>query len=232
MKPTNWFENLNCAIEGILYAAKTQRHMKVHFFVAVVVLFLSLYLDISRMEFIILVLSITLVLFAEMINTAIEETINLIHEEYHPLAKIVKDAAAGGVLIASFGAIVTGYWILSKPLFSYVETGIIAVKRAPEYVTIISLVVVVFIVIIMKSHFGKGMPLHGGMPSGHAAVSFALWTSVALITVDPFITVLTLILAVMVSHSRLLLGIHRTREIFLGGLIGFLTTLLFFQTFT
>lgn len=232
MKPTNWFENLNCAIEGILYAAKTQRHMKVHFFVAAVVLFLGLYLDISRMEFIILVLSITLVLFAETINTAIEETINLIHEEYHPLAKIVKDAAAGGVLIASFGAIVTGYWILSKPLFSYVETGIIAVKRAPEYVTIISLVVVVFIVIIMKSHFGKGMPLHGGMPSGHAAVSFALWTSVALITVDPFITVLTLILAVMVSHSRLLLGIHRTREIFLGGLIGFLTTLLFFQIFT
>lgn len=232
MKPTNWFENLNCAIEGILYAAKTQRHMKVHFFVAALVLLLGLYLDISRMEFIILVLSITLVLFAEMINTAIEETINLIHEEYHPLAKIVKDAAAGGVLIASFGAIVTGYWILSKPLFSYVETGIIAVKRAPEYVTIISLVVVVFIVIIMKSHFGKGMPLHGGMPSGHAAVSFALWTSVALITVDPFITILTLILAVMVSHSRLLLGIHRTREIFLGGLIGFLTTLLFFQTFT
>ena len=232
MKPTNWFESLNCAIEGILYAAKTQRHMKVHFFVAALVLLLGLYLDISRMEFIILVLSITLVLFAEMINTAIEETINLIHEEYHPLAKIVKDAAAGGVLIASFGAIVTGYWILSKPLFSYVETGIIAVKRAPEYVTIISLVVVVFIVIIMKSHFGKGMPLHGGMPSGHAAVSFALWTSVALITVDPFITILTLILAVMVSHSRLLLGIHRTREIFLGGLIGFLTTLLFFQTFT
>ncbi|MBE9504298.1 MAG: diacylglycerol kinase [Proteobacteria bacterium] len=232
MKPKNWFESLNCAIEGILHTAKTQRHMKAHFFVAALAFFLGLFLDISRMEFIILSLSITLVLFAEMINTAIEETINLIHEEYHPLAKIVKDAAAGGVLIASFGAIVMGYWILSKPLFSYVETGITAVKRAPEFVTIISLVVVILVVVIMKSHFGKGTPLHGGMPSGHAAVSFAVWTSVALITVDPFISILTLLLAVMVSHSRLLLGIHRTREVFLGGLLGFLTTLLFFQLFT
>ena len=206
--------------------------MKAHFFIAAIAFFLGLFLDISRIEFIILSLSITLVLFAEMINTAIEETINLIHEEYHPLAKIIKDAAAGGVLIASFGAVVIGYWLLSKPLFTYVETGITTVKHSSEYVTIISLVVVVLLVVLMKSHFGKGTPLYGGMPSGHAAVSFALWTSVTLITVDPFISILCFILAVMVSHSRLLLGIHRAREVFLGGLLGFLTTLLFFQIFT
>jgi len=232
MKPKNWLETLNCAIEGILHAAKTQRHMKVHLIAASVVLFLGLFLNISRMEFIILGLSITLVLFAEMINTSIEETINLIHDEYHPLAKIAKDTAAGGVLIASMGAVVIGYWILSKSLFIYIAAGITSVKRTPQHITIISLIVVVMLVVIMKSYTKNGTPLHGGMPSGHAAVSFAVWTSVALITVDPFITVLTLIPAVMVSHSRLLLGIHKTREVFLGALIGFLTTLLFFQIFT
>lgn len=232
MKPKNSLESLNCAIEGIIHAVKTQRHMRLHFMAASVVLFLGLFLDISRIEFIILGLSITLVLFAEMINTSIEETINLIHEEYHPLAKIVKDTAAGGVLIASMGAIVMGYWILSKPLFSYVAAGITSVKRAPEHITIISLIVVVMLVVIIKSCTKKGTPLHGGMPSGHAAVSFAVWTSVALITVDPFVTIITLIPAVMVSHSRLLLGIHKVREVFMGALIGFLTTLLFFQIFT
>lgn len=232
MKPKNWFEGLNCAIEGILYATKTQKHMKSHFIVAAIVLFLGLFLNVSKIEFVILALSITLVLFAEMINTSIEETINLVQEDYHPLAKIVKDTAAGGVLIASIGAMVMGYLILSEPLFVYTATGLTILQRTPEHITIITLIVVILTVVMLKFHFGKGTPLHGGMPSGHAALSFAIWTSIALITVDPFITLLTLILAIMVSHSRLLLGIHRVWEIAVGALIGFLTALLFFQLFS
>lgn len=231
MKPENWFENLNCAIEGILHAARTQRHMKAHFIVAAAVLVLSLFLDISRLEFVLLAVSITLVLFAEMVNTALEVTIDLIHEQYHPLARVVKDTAAGGVLIASFGAVVMGYMILSRPVFDYVALTLDAIRRAPEQITIIAIIVVIIAVVLMKSHLGKGAPLRGGMPSGHAAVSFSIWTAVALITMDPFITLLTLALALMVSHSRLLLGIHTKVEIAMGGAIGFLITLLFFQIF-
>lgn len=231
MKPKNWFETLNCAIEGILYAAKSQRHMKLHFIVAAAVLVLSLFLDISGIEFVLLIISITIVLFAEMINTSIEVTIDLIHEQYHPLARVVKDTAAGGVLIASAGALIMGYMILSEPIFNFTVFSLKALKRAPEHITIIAIIFVVIAVVLMKSHLGKGTPLAGGMPSGHSAVSFAIWTSVALITMDPFITLLTLALAIMVSHSRLLLEIHSKREIVLGGVLGFLITLLFFQIF-
>lgn len=231
MKPSNWFETLNCAIEGILYAAKHERHMKVHFLVAAAVLVLSLFLDIEGRDFILLSISITFVIFAELINTAIEYTIDLIHEEFHPLAKAAKDVAAGAVLIASFGAIVMGYIILSKPVFTYSTIALEGVRRAPEHITMIALLIVIIVVVIMKSHLGKGTPLHGGMPSGHAAISFAIFTSVALISGDSFIALLAFFLALMVSHSRLLLGIHSKVEVIIGALLGFLITLLFFQIF-
>jgi len=231
MKPKNWFETLNCAIEGILYAAKHERHMKVHFIIAAAVLILSLFLDITGYDFILLAISITFVIFAELINSAIEYTIDLVHEEFHPLAKAAKDVAAGAVLIASFCALVMGYIILSKPFFTYSAVALEGIKRAPENVTMISLLIVIIVVVIMKSHIGKGMPLHGGMPSGHSAISFAIFTSVALISMDPFITLLAFVLAVMVSHSRLLLGIHNKAEVVVGALLGFLITLLFFQLF-
>lgn len=231
MKPDNWFESLNCAIEGILQAVKTQRHMKVHFVVAALVLIAGLFLDIGRLEFVLLAVSITLVLFAELINTALEVTVDLVQEDYHPLAKAAKDIAAGGVLVASLGAIIMGYMVLSETILNYTFFTLDVLKRAPEQITIISLLVVVIVVVIIKSHYRKGTPLQGGMPSGHAAIAFAVWTSVALITMDPFVSILIFALALMVSHSRLLLKIHTKFEVAAGGILGFLITLIFFQIF-
>ena len=231
MKPANWFETLNCAIEGILLAVKREKHMKAHFIIAAFVLSLSLFLDISGQEFILLAISITLVIFAELVNTAIELVVDLVSEDYHPLAKAAKDVAAGGVLVASAGAVIMGYAVLSKPAFAYTSLTLSSIRRAPEHITIIALLVVIIAVVIMKAIIGKGTPLHGGMPSGHSAISFSLATSVALISMDPFISLLSLALALMVSHSRLLLGIHSKLEVLAGGLLGFLITLLFFQIF-
>ena len=105
MKPKNWVQRANVAIEGIIYAVKTQRHMRYHLFAALAALILGLVLNISRIEFILLCMSIVLVLVTEMLNTAIETTVDMISEEYHPLARNAKDIAAGVVLIASIGAL-------------------------------------------------------------------------------------------------------------------------------
>ncbi len=56
-----------------------------------------------------LFITIAFVFMAEMINTAIERTIDLVTDEFHPLARIAKDIAAGGVLIAAINALVVGY---------------------------------------------------------------------------------------------------------------------------
>ncbi len=104
-------------------------------------------------------------------------------------------------------------------------------KYTPEHITFISLIVVLIAVIITKSYVGRGLPLRGGFPSGHAAVAFSIWVSVTLITTNPFISLLIFILSVIVGRSRVTAGVHTTWEVILGGLIGGLTTLLIFQLF-
>ncbi len=109
MKPTRFIDSVNCAIEGIIYTARTQKHMRNHFLSALVVLLAVLFLDVTPLEFTLLTLTVCFVLFAELVNTAIEVVVDLVSPEYHPLAKIAKDVAAGSVLMASIGAMVMGY---------------------------------------------------------------------------------------------------------------------------
>nr|WP_281415674.1 phosphatase PAP2 family protein [Pelotalea chapellei] len=73
---------------------------------------------------------------------------------------------------------------------------------------------------MIKSFTGKGSPLEGGVPSGHAAVAFSIATAVSLNTRDPLISLLSVGLAVMVSHSRLLMRIHTLREVIFGSVLG------------
>jgi diacylglycerol kinase (ATP) len=70
--------------------------------------------------------------------------------------------------------------------------------------------------------------MYGGMPSGHAAVAFSLWTSIAFLTNQPIIVLLGFILAVLVTQNRLRAGIHTLWEVLGGAILGtFLTTLVF-----
>ena len=107
-----WLESANYAIEGILQAAKTQRHVRYHLFTAVAVLLLSYVLGISRIEFLIISLAVIAVLLAELFNTSIEAVVDILSPEHTEKARIAKDIAAGAVLVTAFGAIVIGYTIL------------------------------------------------------------------------------------------------------------------------
>lgn len=233
MRPKSWVQSANLAIEGIIYAVKTQRHMRYHLYAALIALVLSLVLDIQRTEFILLCMSIVLVLVAEMLNTAIETTVDMISEEFHPMAKIAKDVAAGMVLIASVGAITLGYLILYPAFKSSVAAGQWHIRKAPgDVVAFVALVVVIILVIIIKAFLGKGEPLRGGMPSGHAAVSFSLWAAIACLSDALPIIILTFLLALMVSWSRWSSGIHRPVEVIVGALLGAGITFLFFLLFS
>lgn len=109
-----WFKSANFAIEGILHAAKTQRHLRYHFYTAAFVLLLIYILGISRFEFLIITLSAIAVLLAEMFNTAIETVVDIISPEESEKARIAKDIAAGAVLITAFGvAVIRLYYPIS-----------------------------------------------------------------------------------------------------------------------
>ncbi len=231
MKPTNWLESLNCAIEGILWAAGSQRHLRYHFLVAIAVLLLALYLGLSALDFILLTFAITLVLFAELANTAIEVVVDLVSPDYHPLAKQAKDVAAGAVLIASIGAIIMGFFAFSHYLFPPMEAALGRGTPVVPVLSVVSLIVVVIIVVLLKARFGRGTPLHGGMPSGHAAAAFSIATSVLLAKPGIVLICLVFLVAFLVSHSRLLLGIHTHLEVLFGAVIGVLATFLIYFIF-
>jgi len=224
-RPGGFIGSLNCAIEGILWAAKTQRHMLFHLVASILVLIGALALNLSLHEFALLALAIILVLFAELMNTAIEVVVDLVAPDFHPLAQRAKDVAAGAVLFASGGALILGYLAVSRHFFAAGADGRQDFMRSTGDLAVISVVVVVLLVILTKARIGRGTPLHGGMPSGHAGVAFSIATSVAFANVGLLVIILSWLLAALVAQSRVLLGVHNFAEIVAGSLLGILTTL-------
>jgi len=227
-----WIDSANHAIEGILHAAKTQRHMRYHLIAAVVVLMVSFLVGIDWEEFAVLIILAALVISVEMINTAIEAIVDLHYREFHERAKVIKDVAAGAVLVTAIGAGVIGYVILYEPLKRFFYSGLEIAKHAESDVALISLIVVMILVVMTKAVFHRGEPLRGGMPSGHAALGFSIWIAVTFISENFILSVLVFILAVWIAQSRVLVKIHTPLEVILGALLGMSVTFLLFKIFT
>lgn len=94
IKNNTYIDAWNNALYGIIYTSKTQLNFKIQLIIAVLVAILSLFMDLNKAEFLCLILSVVLVLFAELVNTAIETVVDLFVDVYHPKAKIAKDVAA------------------------------------------------------------------------------------------------------------------------------------------
>ena len=102
-------KSFSYAIQGILYGVANEPNMKIHLLAALAALVMGIIAGISRLEWAILSLTIFMVLAAETINTAVERAIDLFSTQQHPLAKIAKDLAAGGVLLAAVNAVVIAF---------------------------------------------------------------------------------------------------------------------------
>lgn len=100
------------AISGIIQALRDNRNLKIHVLIGILVFVLSFILGLAKIEKIIIMLMVMLVISAEMINTSIEEMIDLITNEHRQEAKKAKDVAAGMVLVISLFAVVVGITIL------------------------------------------------------------------------------------------------------------------------
>ena len=224
-------QSLNWAFEGVIYVLRSERNMRIHFAVATIVLVLAFSYGVTKLELMALLVAISFVLIAEMVNTAIEKTIDLAAASFDPLAKTAKDVAAGAVLIASVNAVVIGYLVfadrLSRPSSRLVEQ----LREAPSNLTLIALILVVLIVIASKALTGRGTPLSGGLPSGHAALAFGGFTAIVFIVEEERVVVgfVALIMALLVAQTRVESGIHTTAEVVLGAVIGTLVTMILFQ---
>ena len=229
MKVRRLIDSLNYAVEGIIYALKTQRNMQIHFLVAIIILVASLFFNLTRIEILILLLTISMVIVAEMINTSIESTIDLITDKYHIFAKIAKNVAAGAVLIAAINSIIVAYLLFFHRINPYTIQVLHHVRQSDLHITFIALIIVIFAVIAVKAYFGKGTPMQGGMPSGHAAIAFSLATAITFISENMFIATLSVLMALLVAQSRVETKIHNFFEVLIGGILGILITVNIFS---
>jgi diacylglycerol kinase (ATP) len=232
-RKTTLLRSFNHAFQGLVYAVRYQRNMRIHMAVALVVLVVSVFLNVSRLELVVVFATIAFVLMAELINTAVEAVVDIVTDEFDPRAKVAKDVAAAAVLVAAINALVVAYLVLADRL-AHISLDLLgAIRRSPAHLTVVALAVVAVAVVAVKATRGKGTPLTGGLPSGHAAIAFAGWTAVTfVIGTSPhglIASAITFIIAVLVAQSRVETGVHSLLEVVLGALLGIAVTTLIFQ---
>lgn len=107
------------AFSGICYAFKSQLNFKVHIFIAFVVGTIGYCLKLTANEWLWIIAAIGMVLMTELLNTALEVLVDLVSPEIHPKAKIIKDVAAGAVLIMAITAVIIGMVIFVPKILQY-----------------------------------------------------------------------------------------------------------------
>lgn len=116
---TSFIKSIEYALEGIKTAHKEEPNFKIHFAIAILVLILAGFLGFSSTEWLLLLFTISFVLVVEFINTSLEDVVNLINPEVHPLAKKAKDVMAAAVLISAITSVLVGVTLFLPKLLGY-----------------------------------------------------------------------------------------------------------------
>lgn len=224
-QPVKWQRSFRYAYEGVKYALATQRNMKFHFFAGLAALVLALFFELSKTDILFILLAVTLMFVTELINTAVEKTVDLAMPELHPLAKIAKDVAAASVLVTAAFAAITGMIVFYDPLdrlFQTARAGQGHVLTAAGVWILLSLVALT--VIVAQTRFSdKGVWIK---PSLLTSVAFAIASLIAIRAKDTLVVLLGFLLA-----GVLLLALYDKQKrsfgsLILGALLGSCITIL------
>ena len=235
MKNDNFFEAWGNATNGIIYSATTQRNIRIQLVLAVIVMVLSLFYGLNTAEFLCLLFAVFMVIFAELINTAIETVVDLFVDVYHPKAKISKDVEAGAVVLAACNALVVGYFIFFKEenLKAISDSIFNNMVKSPMHLAFVAIMLVVIAVISMKAGCSKKtergeLVKEGFVPSGQSAIAFAVLTAIWLNSKDIVTFTLALILSILVVENRVGSNARTKAEIVFGACMGVLIVLLIY----
>lgn len=231
MRSRSLLWSFNYAIEGVVYALRTQRNMRLHAAAAIAVLAASLFFRIGRAEFIAIVFSISFVFVTELANTALEAAVDVATQSFDPLAKVAKDVAAGAVFVAAINALIVGYIVFFARIGDVADLLLTRVRTTPSHITVVTLLLTSIGVLIGKALTRSGTYMRGGWPSGHTATAAAAATAIAYVTESAPAAVLASGIAFLVGQSRVENGAHTWPQVIVGGMLGFLIATLAFQLF-
>lgn len=224
VRPKTFWESFKYAVDGILDVFRTQKHMRFHFVTMLLVLLVALLYDLSKRDILVLMFVISLVLMAEMFNTAIEAVVDMVTQSYHPLAKFAKDAAAGAVLIATVTAILVGFILF----LGDTSLGKFGEMRPEEPGSLLKVtltgVMLLVAVTIVKVLGSRGKLLKGGIVSGHSAAGFFLAATILFVSKNGVAAILGIMLALLIAQSRVQAKIHSIQEVITGALLAMLIT--------
>ncbi|HBU11680.1 MAG TPA: diacylglycerol kinase [Clostridiales bacterium] len=228
--------SFNHAISGFMHSFRMERNMRYHVVIAVCVIIAALLVRVTRFELIAIITVIGFVFFAELANTAMEAIVDfLVEKKYSDLAKIAKDVSAGAVLIAAGTSIAVGFLVFFQKFSEIANRSMFAPQERtgnlPAYLTFAALLLVFVGVIVIKSRFLKkgGTYVQGGMPSGHTAFAFSLFTAIAFVSGDAVATVFAAIMALIVAESRMETKVHSFAEVVMGAFLGVVITVIVFE---
>ena len=211
------------AIDGLAHCLRTQKHMRLHFVLALLVMIGAVLLHVSDAQFLALLFSVTLVIVAEMLNTGIEITVDMIKPTYDPRAKIIKDVAAGAVLLSSMSAAFVGLLVY---FHSPVVTAFRQHAEYPEYesnwpeLCVESLVILLILITAWKTSGGEGSILRNGPISGRSAFGFFCLVLIV-VNPDPEVRIgsaVAMVILVLLGRSETTR--QTVRQLVLGALVG------------
>ena len=236
LKNDNFIEACNNAVNGIIYAATTQRNIRIQLVLAVIIMMLSLFYGLNTTEFLCLVFAVFMVIFAEMINTAIETVVDLFVDVYHPKAKIAKDVAAGAVVLAACNALVVGYFIFfNKENIKAISDSIFNnMVKSPTHLAFVAILLVIIAVIAVKASCSRKkqrgeLIKEGFVPSGQTAIAFAALTAIWINSRDIITFSLALVLSVLIAGNRLYNNARTKAEVAFGACMGILIVILVYS---
>ena len=231
IKNSSFIDAWKNAFNGIIYATTTQSNIKKQLIIAVVVVIISLFFNLNRAEFLCFLFTIVLILFAEMVNTAIETVVDLYVDVYHPKAKIAKDVAAGGVVITTINAIIVAYFLFFDKITDIGLTFIHNVTNSPSHlafsIMIITIIAILALIAYAKTNKHKGFN-EKFVPSGHATIAFAANTLIWLLTDNFVILILSLVMAILLAESRIAAKEHKLSEVVFSACFGTIMVLILY----
>ena len=156
VKNKNFATALGHSVDGIIRAFKTERNLRIDYFIAVCVLLASIILGFNKVEFVCLCLTIGFVIFSEMMNSVAEYIVDLVTDKYDDRAKAAKDIAAGGVLISSTISVIVAYFLFADKLTNATTALISSIFESKTHILLTIIFMIAILVVILKGLLGKG----------------------------------------------------------------------------